>query len=96
VQLLGSFPRSFSLGKEDSHESATGRTGPRSPGQSDLVIITERSDDVRCSSGRWSRWVLWRCLIASPPTLEATGDELGMDGGDAGLAYILTKATTGR
>ena len=46
-------PKRLNLGRGGHHESATRATGPGDPlGQSDLVIITERVDDVALLIGQ--------------------------------------------
>ena len=56
-------------------------------GQSDLVIITERVDDVALLIGQMVKMGFVGGLRpAYPSPLEATGAQLGVDGGDlAGL-----------
>ena len=57
-------------------------------GQSDLVIITERVDDVALLIGQMVKMGFVEVLDRHiPRTLEATGRQLGLDGGDLAGVY---------
>ena len=57
-------------------------------GQSDLVIITERVDDVALLIGQMVKMgFAGGARPAYPAPLEATGAQLGLDGGDLAGVY---------
>jgi len=59
-------------------------------GQSDLVIITERVDDVALLIGQMVKMVCRRSWTGISPPLEATQNQLGVDGRDL-VGSILTE-----
>ena len=76
--------------------SATGATGPADPWASELVIITERVDDVRSHWADGQDGLTGGLGPAYPAPLDTTGAQLGVDSGDSIRRLSSRKAITGK